>query len=123
MGKKQTQKEVQSEVQSAVQESTSPLIEAAGDKIEKNIDENTYDKFCDLKFLVLQEATLSDERKKELAHLTELVRSSEGATAVRTVTAAINTETLRMVEGMPMPARYYKIIGQCTDSAKKYYLG
>jgi hypothetical protein len=86
------------------------------------VDEYEYNKYTALKFLDLSGASLTDDAKKELAHLEAEVKKCGGALPSKTVNAYIGSENLKMVAGVPMPKRYHKIIGAATTAVQKYYI-
>jgi hypothetical protein len=95
------------------------------------VDKTIYDRYTALKFLEIalidssnedpSKIKLPDHVKKELTDLEAEIMKCDGVKPIKTMTAAIGHEVIKMVKGVPMPKEYSDII---QNSAKPdYYLG
>jgi hypothetical protein len=90
-------------------------------KSEQPVDKAVYDKYTSLKFLQLSGAKLEEKVKKELDSLEQGLKNCSGKIPIRTVRAAINNEQVLIVEGIPLPEDYTKIVQSCKNP--EYYFG
>jgi hypothetical protein len=88
---------------------------------EKPVDKATYDRYINIKFSELSGVKLTDKIKAELKELEETLKACTGKKPVRTVNAAIANETVKMVEGVPVPEFISKLVIEKGHS--KYYFG
>lgn len=72
--------------------------------------ESSYERYATLKFIEFDGGKLKEPIKKELSELEESIKKAKAPKAKKTVTAAIGTHTLKMVEGVPMPLSYIEIL-------------
>jgi hypothetical protein len=86
------------------------------------VDIATYNKYIDLKFLELSGEKLKDEAKKEMLQLEADLKKCKGDVPKKTVTAAINNEVIRMVQGVPLPYALAEILKGKKCKNTSYYL-
>jgi hypothetical protein len=80
-----------------------------------------YDQFISLKFLELSGAKLTEEKSKANAVLEAELMQCSGVKPIKTMTAAIGNEIVRMIAGLPLPEHYEEIIRRSTNPA--HYIG
>lgn len=88
------------------------------------VDINEYNRYTYLKFVVFDGGKLKDKYKEELEILEEKLKNSEGIRGRKTITRAIGTHKIRIVDGIPLPDEYVKILKDAgrlgTDKSGKY---
>ena len=85
------------------------------------VDKSKYDQYINLKFLEIVGGQLTKESREELVNLETELKKCTGSIPVKTVTAAIGNEIIRMVAGVPLPEEYATIIKGCKKP--EHYLG
>jgi predicted nucleic acid-binding Zn-ribbon protein len=121
-GSKSEETPLESEASSLESEETPLESEASSLESEVTpVDKATYDRYTALKFLELSGTKLKEDHVKELVDLEKTLKACSGVIPIRTVTAAISNEKVRLVEGVPIPEAYAKIIASCKNPA--YYIG
>ena len=85
------------------------------------VDPAKYDKYTSLKFLLLSEAKVKDEVKKELETLEAELKLCAGKIPIRTVRAAIKNEQFLLVKGVPVTDVIEAAI--INEGSEKYYFG
>lgn len=85
------------------------------------VDKAKYDKYIGFKFTELSGAKLKNEAIKEMNDLEAELKQCSGVIPIRTVTAAIDNEVVKMAEGVPLPECYAEIINK--SKKPEYYLG
>jgi len=82
-------------------------------KTKKGVDEVIYKKYCDLKFISLNEGVkMKQEAIEEIQRLEAELKKCAGNIPIKTETASINHELVRLVEGIPVPDKIYKFVGK-----------
>jgi hypothetical protein len=89
--------------------------------LKQPVDQAKYDKYTSLKFLELSGAKLREEVKKEMDAMEAELKQCSGVKPIKTMTAAIQHEVIRLVEGVPLPENYANIIQGSSNPA--HYLG
>ena len=82
---------------------------AKAEKLDLEI-EGKYEEYVKLKFIVFDGGKLKEQHLEKLKKLESEIKEYKGKIAKKTVTAAIGTFVLKMVERMPIPPSYAKIL-------------
>lgn len=106
----QAQKKAQTTPEKTTAAVQQPKSSPKQDVKKQPVNKETYDKFINLKFLVFSGAKLSETAEKEMNKLEAEICKCSGTLPKKTVTAAIDHEVVRMIEGLPLPAEYSEII-------------
>ena len=77
-----------------------------------------YDRYTDLKFIELDGGKLKEPIKKELGELEEELKDYPGKKGKVTKTRACGAEIVKIVEGIPLPDEYYKILKAANRTGK-----
>lgn len=94
-------------------------------KPENNVDAGKYAQYCSIKFLELSfkgtEQQLKKEDKDKMLALESELKQCNGKKPIRTITAAIDNEIVKLVEGVPVPKNIEEIVLKC--KSPEYYFG
>ena len=77
-----------------------------------------YDRYTQLKFIQLDGGKLKEEILKELNELEKELLSCSGKKGKVTKTRACGAEIVKIVEGIPLPDEYYKILKAANRTGK-----
>ena len=84
------------------------------------VDLNTYNRYMELKFLESAGVKLKEEIKQEIIKLEKEIKNCSGKKSIRTRTAAIDNEIVKLIEGIPVPLEVQEIIEK-SDKPEFYF--
>lgn len=88
---------------------------------KKEVDKSKYDEYTEYFFIKMSGAKFSDDVLKKIESLKKELMNCSGVSPKRTVRAALGNETLKLVEGIPLPKEYLEIVKASKNPS--HYLG